>query len=57
MCWSESRLSAGSRTRFHLLLERGEDKGEESTHDKSVAERNVHVTRSLHELAIRWDKL
>ena len=57
MCWSKSRLSAGSRTRFHLLLERGEDKGEESMNDKSVAEGNVHVTRGMHELAIWWDKL
>ena len=24
---------------------------------ESVAEGNVHVTRGLHELAIRWDKL
>ena len=46
-----------NRTRFPLLLERGEDKGEESTNDKSITKGNVHVTGSLDELAIRRNQL
>jgi hypothetical protein len=54
---SESRRNARIRTRFPLLVERGEDKCEESTNNKSLTEGNVDITRGLHQLAVRRDKL
>jgi hypothetical protein len=54
-CAALSRDEA--RAAFPLLFERGEDEGEESTYDNSVAEGDVHVTRGLDDLAVGRDQL